>query len=54
VRDLILGLLLIAAWLVLQFGTASPSGWIHLLLIAGVGLLIRGITLASPGERPGG
>ena len=49
-RDLILGTLIIAAWLVLQFGTVSPTGWIHLLLIAGVGLVIRGITLSTPGN----
>lgn len=53
-RDLILGVLLILAWLVLQFGTAAPTGWIHLLLIAGVGLIIRGIILSSRGERESG
>lgn len=50
-RDLILGLLIIAAWLVLQFGVQPATGWIHVLLIAGVGLVIRGITLGTARER---
>jgi hypothetical protein len=50
VRDLILGLLVCAAWIFLQFGTARPSGWIRLLLILGVGLVIRGIVVRTPGK----
>jgi len=45
VRDLLIGFLLLAGWGVLQFGTATRSGWIHVLLIAGVLLVIRGIAL---------
>lgn len=45
VRDLLIGFLLLAGWGVLQFGTATHSGWIHVLLIAGVLLVIRGIAL---------
>lgn len=43
--ELLIGALLLAAWLVLQFGTTIASGWIHLALIAGVILVIRGIAL---------
>ena len=39
------GIVLIAAWAVLQFAVGSATGWIHVLLIAGVIAVIRGIVL---------
>ncbi len=44
-RELVVGLLLLVGWAVLQFSVQPATGWIHLLLIAGVGLVIRGIAL---------
>lgn len=41
--ELIGGLACIAAWLVLQFVVQPATGWIHVALVAGVVLLIRGI-----------
>lgn len=41
--ELLAGLALIVVWVVLQFGAALATGWIHLLLIAGVLLVIRGV-----------
>lgn len=49
-RDLGLGALLLAAWAYLQFVVQPVTGWIHVLLIAGVLLLIHGI--AVRGEAP--
>ncbi len=37
------GVLLLILWAAIQFGIAPPTGWIHVLLAAGVVLLIRGI-----------
>lgn len=42
-RELVVGATLLLVWAALQFGAGSTSGWIHLLLIAGVLLVIRGI-----------
>ena len=47
--NMIVGAILLAAWGVLQFGVQSTSGWIHLLLAAGVVLIIRGIALSRIG-----
>ena len=44
-RELVVGLLLLVAWGVLQFAVQPSTGWFHLLLIAGVGLVIRGIVV---------
>jgi len=51
--ELIAGLAVIALWIVLQFVIQVPSGWIHLLLAAGVILVIRGITFTvGTADRP--
>ncbi len=39
--SLVLGLLALIAWIVLIFVLHTPAGWPHLLLAAGVILLIR-------------
>ncbi|HRP07681.1 MAG TPA: hypothetical protein PLL69_04270 [Gemmatimonadales bacterium] len=39
------GIALIAGWAVLQFAVQPTTGWIHVLLIAGVIAIIRGIVL---------
>ena len=49
-RDLAIGFILLAVWGYLQFVVQPVTGWIHLLLIAGVLLVIRGI--AVRGEAP--
>lgn len=46
-RDIIIGLVLVVIWIVLQFFVHAATGWIHLLLAAGVILVIRGIALRS-------
>ena len=46
-RDLILGGILIASWIVLQFVVQSTSGFIHVALGAGVILIIRGIVVSK-------
>jgi hypothetical protein len=51
VPGLAIGVVLLLVWGVLQFGVDAGTGWIHLLLIAGVLLVIRGIALR--GEREG-
>ncbi len=43
--ELLAGLALIAAWGVLQFVVQPATGWIHVLLIAGVVVVIRGIVV---------
>lgn len=45
-----LGLAILAGWAVLTFGVRPDTGWIHVLLIAGVLLVIRGIAGREPGE----
>ena len=44
-RDLGIGAVLLAIWGYLQFVVQPVTGWIHVLLIAGVLMVIRGITL---------
>lgn len=48
-RDFILGVALLAIWIVLQFVVQSTSGFIHIALAAGVVLVIRGIALSKWG-----
>lgn len=51
--ELLAGLALTVIWGVLQFVVQPATGWIHVLLIAGVVLIIRGIVLRDPGtDRP--
>ncbi len=50
-RDLGLGALLLAVWGFLQFMVQPQTGWIHVLLIAGVLMVIRGITLRGEAAR---
>ena len=52
-RDLLLGLLITAVWTALQFVLQVESGWIHLMLIAGVILIIRGIVLKDESRTSG-
>lgn len=40
---LVSGLLILAAWAAITFGIHPDSGWIHIGLIVGVILVIRGI-----------
>ena len=51
-RDLAIGALLLAAWGILQFAVQPLTGWIHLLLIAGVLMLIRGIAMRGEETSP--
>jgi hypothetical protein len=52
VTELLIGIALLAGWGVLQFGAATASGWIHLALIAGVILVIRGIAKRDDARPP--
>lgn len=47
--EMLAGLVLLVVWGVLQFGVQPANGWIHVLLAAGVVLIIRGIVRLSPG-----
>jgi len=39
--SLVLGLLLLVAWVLLAFVLPVGTGWVHLLMAAGVVLLVR-------------
>ncbi len=41
----------LALWVVLAFGLAVPSGWVHLFLAAGAVLIAAGIIEADPTGR---
>jgi hypothetical protein len=43
-----LGLAILAGWAAVTFGVRPDTGWIHVLLIAGVVLVIRGIVGRDP------
>lgn len=47
--ELLAGLALLVAWGVLQFAVQPATGWIHVALVAGVILVIRGIVLRDAG-----
>ncbi len=47
--ELLSGLALLVVWGVLQFVVQPVTGWIHVALIAGVVLVIRGIVTRDPG-----
>jgi hypothetical protein len=42
------GVACLGVWIVLAFVVAIPSGWVHLPLAVGVGLIARGLVLAQP------
>lgn len=46
--SLVLGVALMIAWIVLGLVVPLGAGWVHLLLAAGVMLLIRGVVLGRP------
>ena len=50
-RDIAIGIILLAAWGYLQFVVQPVTGWIHLLLIAGVLFLIHGIAVRGEETR---
>jgi hypothetical protein len=52
-RDLLIGMLLLAVWIVLQFWVQPATGLIHFLLAAGVILVIRAIALSRWGTPTG-
>lgn len=47
--DLLVGLVLVAAWIILQFVVRPATGWIHLALGAGMVFVIRGIVTSKWG-----
>jgi uncharacterized membrane protein len=49
----LLAVVCLAAWIVLAFVLALPSGWVHVPLAAGVLLIVRAI-VAADDERSGG
>ncbi len=48
--DLLIGVVLLVTWFALQFILQPATGWIHVVLIAAVALIIRGIVRRGPGE----
>jgi len=48
----LLAVLCLAAWIVLAFVLALPTGWVHLALVAAVLLIVRAIVAADE-ERAG-
>ncbi len=47
--ELVVGVVLLAIWGVLQFVVQPSTPYIHVLLAAGVVLVVRGIALSNPG-----
>ncbi len=47
--ELIVGVVSLVAWAALQFVVQPSTPLIHVLLAAGVVLLVRGIVLSNPG-----
>lgn len=47
--ELVAGVVLLAVWGVLQFFVQPATPWIHVLLAAGVVLVVRGIVISNPG-----
>lgn len=50
-RYFLLALVALILWVVLAFGMAIPTGWVHLFLALGVVLIAIGIV--QSGEKPG-
>jgi hypothetical protein len=50
-RYFLLALLSLAVWVVLAFGMAIPSGFVHVFLALGVVLIAVGIVHAGEGRR---
>jgi hypothetical protein len=49
--SLVLGIVSLAAWIVLAFVAAIPAGWPHLLYAAAVMLIARRILVGAPRFR---
>jgi len=47
--ELVVGVVLLAIWGVLRFVVQPSAPFIHVLLAAGVVLMVRGIALSNPG-----
>ncbi|HEY4099999.1 MAG TPA: hypothetical protein VGM20_03885 [Gemmatimonadales bacterium] len=47
--DFVVGLALVALWIILQFVVRPATGWIHLALGAGMVFIIRGIVASKWG-----
>ena len=50
-RYFLLALVSMAVWVVLAFGMAIPSGFVHIFLAVGVVLIAVGIVQADAGRR---
>ncbi len=50
--EFVIGLLLVAVWAVVFFALQPATGMIHLALVAGVALIIRGIAVSKWGTPP--
>jgi hypothetical protein len=50
-RYFLLALISLAVWIVLAFGMAIPSGFVHVFLAVGVVLIAVGIVQADQGRR---
>ena len=48
-----LALLMLAAWAYVTFALAPAPGWVHLLLTAGVFLLLYRVVVRGTGDAPG-
>jgi hypothetical protein len=48
-RDVLIGSILLLIWLIMQFGMTISNGWIHIALIVGVIMLIKGIASSDAG-----
>ena len=51
--ELLSGIALLLVWAGLQFAVQPATGWIHVVLIAGVVLVIRGIVRRTPAASGG-
>jgi hypothetical protein len=52
VSQLLLGIAILVGWAAITFGLHPQTGWIHLGLIVGVLLVIRGIVLRDATAPP--
>lgn len=48
--SLIAGIVVMVAWIVLGFIVPVGAGWVHLLLAAGMMILVRAVVMARRGE----
>jgi len=49
-QSFLAGIAFVVAWIVLAFGAALETGWVHVLLGVGVVLIARGVVMQNGGS----